>query len=470
MPAAIPTAESSKAPSLVRGLGVWAATAVVIGSMIGQGIFLVSSQIARDVGSVERVITVWIIGGVIVLFGAFCYAELGAAIPDAGGDYIYLSRGIGPLWGYSYGWMSSFIGRPATGAIIAAGLLRFTGFLAPSVATPIFTFHIPVFFQAQPYPFTFTRDQPLAAAVIIAVTGINYFGIRTAGRVQIILTSLKVAAVVCIVVLGLTLGRVSGFHSGTPLPHSLAGAFLIALVPVMTACNGFQFISAVGGEINNPQRNIPRAAIFGVLSVVGLYVLINLAYFHVLTFTQVEQSRHLASDAMQTIAGETGAKWLTIVMMLSALGALHCNFMTGPRVPYAMSRDGQFFRFAKQIQPVFRSPSGAVVFQGCMTTLLVLTGTYEEIYSLDMFAVWIFLLLTAVALIRLRIHEPALARPYRAWGYPWTTLIFAAAALAMTVNLWLVRPIRSSIGLALILLGIPFFFYWRKRAAAKVFR
>jgi APA family basic amino acid/polyamine antiporter len=232
----------------------------------------------------------------------------------------------------------------------------------------------------------------------------------------------------------------------------------------MYAYNGFQHLGSVGDEIINPQKNIPRALILGVLSVVGLYTVINLVYLRVLGFSQVAQSQHVASDVAVMLAGVSGAKWLTIAMMISALGAVHPGFLTGPRYPYAMARDGQFFSFVKRIQPVFHTPSGALFFQGCTAAFLVMTGTYEELYSLAIFAIGIFFVLTAVALIRLRRKGPALHRPYRAWGYPWSPLVFVGAAFAMTANLWLVRPVRSSIGLAVILLGIPFFYYWRKRA------
>lgn len=200
-----------------------------------------------------------------------------------------------------------------------------------------------------------------------------------------------------------------------------------------------------------------------MLSVVSLFILVNWVYFRVLGFSRVEQSPHVASDLVLSLAGGEGAKWLTVVMMISAVGALHANFLTGPRVSYAMARDGGFFGFAERIQPVFHTPSGALVFQGCVAILLVLTGTYEELYSLMIFAIGIFFVLTAIALIRLRRKEPALLRPYHAWGYPWTPLIFAGGAFAMTANLWLAQPVRSSIGLAVILLGMPFFHYWRRR-------
>jgi len=379
-----------------------------------------------------------------------------------------LSRGLGPFCGFLYGWAKSLIIDPAASATIAAGLLRFTAFLLPSITAPIFTLHISPPFQVLGNQFTFTAAQPWAVVVIAVVTTINYFGVRTAGRAQIVLTSLKIAALLAIVLLGVTLGRVSGVQPSsmvTPGAPGGVGTFLTALVAVMWAYHGFAALGSLGGEIVDPQRTIPRAAIFGVLSVISLYILVNVVYFNVLGFSQVAQSQYVASDVVVRLAGKRGAETLTIAMIVSAFGALHSGFLTNPRVPYAMARDGQFFTFAKRIQPAFHTPSGAIVFKGCSATVLALTGTFEELFSMTIFASWTFYVLTAVALIRLRISEPGLPRPYRAWGYPWTSLIFGGAALAMTQNLWLIRPVRSSIGLLVILLGIPFFRHWRKRSA-----
>lgn len=461
----VKTSENGKPLGLIRGLGLWAATAIVIGSMIGQSVFLVASDMSREVGSMTKVLVVWIVGGVVVLFGAFCYAELGAAMPEAGGDYIYLTRGIGPVWGFLFGWTSAMIMRPGSAAIIAAGLLRFVGFLLPSVTAPLVAWDLWIPFQSQPYRFTFTAAQPLAAAVVVLVTGLNYLGVRTAGRFQVFLTSLKIAAVGAILVLGL-MGRGSGgaqpafTFSST---HGALVAFLTALVPVMAAYNGFQLLGSVGGEVLNPRRNLPRAAILGTSLVIVLYVVINWVYFHLLSFSQVAQSQHVASDAVAQLIGDPGAKWFTVAMIVSAFGSLHAGFLTGPRIPYAMARDGIFFSFAKRIQPRFHTPSGAVVFQGCVAILLVLTGTHQELYSYTMFATWTFLALTAVVLIRLRATQPELSRPYRVWGYPWTPLVFGGAAFAISMNLWWVRPVRSSVGLAIILLGVPFFHRWSKQ-------
>ena len=224
----------------------------------------------------------------------------------------------------------------------------------------------------------------------------------------------------------------------------------------------------LGEEIFSPQKNIPRAIILGLLTVGALYLMANVVYFHILPFANVAASQHVASDVVQTFGGSRGAAWLTAAMAVSALGALHVVVLTGARIPYAMARDGVFFHFAERIHPSFRTPSGALLFLGSIAALLALSGTYEELYSLFVFAAWIFFALTAIALLRLRRKEPNLIRPYRAWGYPWTPLIFLAAALALTVNLWMVRPVRSSLGLAVILLGIPFFSRWQKRPRAAV--
>jgi len=458
-------ADNRIGPGLIRALGLWSAIAVVIGGMVGQSVFLVASDMARELGSPTKVIAVWIIGGMVVLLGAFCYAELGAALPEAGGEYVYLSRGLSPVWGFLYGWTSSMIMKPGAAAVIAAGLLRFTTFLLPAVGDPLFTWHLTIPFQSQGYQFTFTAAQPLAAAIIVLVTAINYAGVRTAARFQIFLTSLKVMALAAIVILGVTLGKLGGIDPTliTSPAHIGMGAFLTALVPAMAAYNGFQALGPLGGEISNPQRNIPRAAILGSLVVVSLYVLINWSYFHILGFSRVAQSQYVAYAAMAQVIGNTGARWMTIAMIVSAFGSLHANFLIGPRVPYAMARDGHFFAFARRIQSTFHTPSGALVFQGCIAILLVLTGTYQELYSFELFAIWAFFALTAIALIRLRRKEPTLSRSYRAWGYPWTPLAFGVAAAAIAVNLWLVRPVRSSIGLAIILLGIPFFNFWRRQ-------
>ena len=438
---------------------MWSATAIVIGDTIGTGVFLVTSDMARAVGSATLVFVAWIAGGFIVLCGAFCYAELGAAFPKAGGPYVYLNRGLGPLWGFLFGWMSSFLERPVAMATLAAGFLRFAGFLFPIVGTPLFREHL------GSYEFTFTAAQPLAASVVLVVTAINYLSVRLGGAIQVLLTCLKMGTIVAIVIAGVFFGTRHGIEAAPLAAHwgwGTIGAVLTALVPAMWAYNGFNDLGDVGEEIVNPQKNIPRAIILGLLTVGGLYLLANVVYFRTLPFAQIASSEHVASDVVRSFAGSRGAQWLTVAMAISALGALHVVVLTGARIPYAMARDGVFFQFAKRIQPSFHTPSGALIYLGCAAALLALTGTYEELYSLFVFAVWIFFALTAIAVLRLRRTEPELVRPYRAWGYPWTVVIFLVAALALTINLWMMRPVRSSLGLLVIVAGIPFFYRWRK--------
>jgi len=455
--------DHSERSDLVRGLGLWQATAIVIGNTIGTGVFLVASDMARAVGSAQLVLAAWVLGGLIVLCGAFCYAELGSTFPQAGGPYVYLSRGLGPLWGFLFGWMSAILERPAGMATLAAGFVRFLAFLFPMAAMPLFRGHL------WGYELTFTTAQPLAALVVVVVTAANYFSVRLGGAIQVLLTSLKIGTILVIVVGGVLFGTRSASQTApqvAPFGLGTIGALLTALVPAMWAYNGFNDLGDLGEEIRSPQNNIPRSIILGLVTVGGLYLMANVVYFRVLSFPSVATSQHVASDVVESFAGSRGAVWLTVAMALSALGALHVVILTGARIPYAMARDGVFFRFAERVHPSFRTPEGALLFLGAMAALLALSGSYEELYSLFVFAVWIFFALNAIALLRLRRTEPTLVRPYRAWGYPWTPLIFLVSAVALTVHLWTVRPIRSSAGLAVILGGIPLFYRWRGASRA----
>ena len=319
-------ADHSERSDLVRGLGLWSAIAIVIGDTIGTGVFLVASDMARAVGSATMVLIAWVLGGFIVLLGAFCYAELGAAFPNAGGPYVYLSRGLGPLWGFLFGWMSSFLERPVAMATLAAGLVRFLGFLFPVVATPLFSG------QVGAYKFTFTTAQPVAALIVVVVTAVNYFSVRLGGSIQVLLTSLKMGTILVIVVGGVLLATKHAGESAAlvvPPGHGTIGALLTALVPAMWAYNGFNDLGDLGEEILAPQKNIPRAIILGLLTVGGLYLMANVVYFHALPFAQVAASQHVASDVVRSFAGSQGAAWLTVAMAVSALGALHVVVLSG---------------------------------------------------------------------------------------------------------------------------------------------
>jgi APA family basic amino acid/polyamine antiporter len=461
---------NGKKLELVRGLGSWTSAAIVVGTMIGTGIFLKPAEMAADAGSVVIVFAAWIAGGILSLFGALAFAELGAAIPEAGGEYAYLRRGFGPVWGFLFGWMHSIVGRPASMGSIAAGLLRFCGFLVPAIAAPIFAWRISLPFLREPYLFVITRAQPLAVVALVAVMSINYLGVRVGGRVQLLLTFIKVMSVAAIITLAFALAGPSGagFHPFMPARFGVAAlqGFFGALAASLWAYDGWEDLTLVGSEVADPQRNIPRALILGVLFCSVVFILFSAASHWVLPFAEVARSQHVASDMVARIFGRNVAFWVTVAMAVSALGTLNSSTLSGARVPYAMARDGIFFPRTAPIHPTFRTPGGALVFECVLASGFALTGTFEELTSLFIFATWIFYGLAVVSMMRMRRTEPNLSRAYRCWGYPWVPVTFVAGAAALTITLWIARPVRTTIGLALILSGLPFYRHWQKKLSS----
>jgi APA family basic amino acid/polyamine antiporter len=464
---------TEKRLELVRGLGAWASAAIVVGTMIGTGIFLKPAEMAREGRTVSVVFAAWIVGAILSLFGALSFAELGAMIPEAGGEYAYLRRGFGPAWGFLFGWMHSIVGRPSSMASISAGMMRFLSFLLPFVAAPLFTVHIVIPGLAgwlKPYNFVFTWAQPLAVLWLVAMTWVNYLGVRLGGAVQIFLTAIKIISIV--IVIGVA------FFSPAPAARApdpfwpalgdgggmILRAFLAALAASLWAYDGWEDLNLVGSEVENPQRNFPRALVGGVAFVAAIYLLFSAACLKVLPFESVAASPHIASDVVEHVAGRGAAAWITVAMVISALGSMNSSVLSGARVPYAMARDGIFFKIAGGIHPKYRTPARALIFECALASVMALSGTFEELTNLFIFAGWIFYGLAVVSLFRMRRTEPDLPRPYRCWGYPWVPGIFVAGALALTFNIWLQRPGRSSIGLLLILAGLPFYKRWASHA------
>jgi len=455
---------------LVQGLGAWATMAMVVGHIIGTGVFLVPSAMTRATGSVGLVFLVWIVGGILSLFGALTIAELGAAMPEAGGAYVYLRRGIGPVWGFLFGWMNNLVGKPASIATIAAGFLIFLGFFFPAIRTPIFTLHLTVPFTGHPSEFVFTWAQPVAAAAIAIMSFINYLGVRLAGRIQVVLTALKIGAILAVVILGFVFAGKRAPSAQPLFPPSfnvsLLTGFLTAMVGALWAYDGWMDLTFAGSEIINPQKNIPRALVGGTVTVGVIYLLANAVYFRVLSMEAVAAAQNVASETVRFFAGARAAAWITAAMVLSAFTTLNSSVLTGSRVPFAMARDGLFFRVADGINSRYRTPAGAIVFQAVISCLMVLTGQFEDLFSLFIFAQWIFYGLSVASVYGSRRKEPELVRPYRAWGYPFVPAIFVVGAFALTVNLFIQRPVRSSIGLLLILAGLPFYRHWKRAALA----
>src|SRR5690348_2717118 len=357
-----------------------------------------------------------------------------------------MRRGFGPVWGFLFGWMHSIVGRPASAASIAAGIMRFMSFLIPAMAAPIFTVHIAMpglTGWIKPYDFVFTWAQPLAVAWLLAMTGVNYLGVRLGGGVQVVLTVIKVLSVIAVI--GLAFFVPLGNHTSDPIwpsvyNSSLLGAFLAALAAALWAYDGWEDLNLVGSEIKNPQKNFPRALVGGVGLVTVIYLLFSAACLKVLPFATVAGSPHIASDVVQHVAGSGAAVWITIAMVISALGSMNSSVLSGARPTYAMARDGIFFKIADGVHPKYRTPGRALIFQCVLASLMALTGTFEELTNLFIFAGWIFYGLAVVALFRLRYTEPDMPRPFRVWGYPWVPGLFVAGALALTVNIWLDPP------------------------------
>jgi APA family basic amino acid/polyamine antiporter len=300
------------------------------------------------------------------------------------------------------------------------------------------------------------------------MSGINYIGVKFGGAVQVFLTFIKILSVLLVIGVALfapSASRVADPYWPVAVNRGLVTAFLAALAAALWAYDGWEDLNLVGSEVENPERNIPRALIGGVVFVGVVYVLFSAVCFYVLPFAAVAGSQHVASDVVERFGGHSAAQWITLAMVISALGSLNSSILSGARVPYAMARDRIFFRIADGIHAKFRTPGRALIFQGVLTSLMALTGTFEELTSLFIFAAWIFYALAVVAMFRMRRTEPELSRPYRTWGYPWVPGTFVLGALALTVNIWFERPVRSSIGLGLILLGLPFYRRWKRQTA-----
>jgi amino acid transporter len=300
------------------------------------------------------------------------------------------------------------------------------------------------------------------------MTGVNYLGVRLGGAVQVFLTAIKITSVAIVIGVAFFAPAQGVSHQPDPMwPSTLnAGvfsAFLATLAAALWAYDGWEDLNLVGSEVQEPQRNFPRALVGGVSLVAVIYLLFSAACLKILPFESVAASQHIASDVVEHVAGRGAAFWITVAMAISALGSMNSSVLSGARVPYAMARDGIFFKIADGIHPKYRTPGRALIFQGVLASLMALTGTFEELTNLFIFATWIFYGLAVVALFRLRRSEPELPRPYRCWGYPWVPGVFVAGALALTLNIWIDRPGRSSIGFLLILVGLPFYRWWSSR-------
>ena len=454
------TVSPSARRELARDLGVSHASAVVVGTIIGSGIFLVPAEMMQAVGSAKLVYLAWVVGGLLSFFGALTYAELGAMKPHAGGEYVYVRDAYGPLSGFLYAWTWFVIAKPASIATVVTGLVRILG-----------TFSAFSFFSANVLaaPFAVTWGQVVAIAAAILISMLNYIGVKKAGEFQLVFTVLKIAIIVGIVAVcfggGSAVGggwaNFAGSFSGAK--GSVAG-FMAALVAALWAYDGWNDLNMVAGEVKQPERNIPIALIAGVATVGLLYVLVNAAVQYVLPADAIAASERPASDAVAHVLGRMGASIVSAGMAISMLVTLNGTIMSGARVPFAVARDGYFFPALAEVHPRFRTPSVAIVVQAIFSIALLLLGAnFRQLFSLAIFAEWLFYMIAGSTVFVFRSREPDAPRPYRMWGYPVVPALFVAVATALLLYTFKDNWPNSAYGLLIILAGIPFFAYFSKR-------
>lgn len=447
---------------LKRELGVWSAAAIVVGTVIGSGIFLVPSTMVHNVGSPGKVFAVWIAGGLLTLFGALSYAELAAAIPEAGGEYVYLREAYGPLWGFLYGWTQMWVAKSGSIATLATGFYIYLANFRPELGK-VWT-QVPLIGE-HGLPLPIRYGQLLAIGVIALLAMINYLGVRAGGNVQVATTALKVALIAAIIVIGLGsgLGRAANFHSLTiAAPGGILG-FFAALVGALWAYDGWNNVTMIASEVRKPQRNLPLALIAGTLAVIVIYLLTNLAYFYVLPAGAVASTGRVASEMMRQILGAPGAAAVSLAAMISIFAALNGSILSGSRVPFAMARDGLFFRGVERIHPVYRTPGVSILVLCAWACLLVLSGRFDQLYTYVIFASAILYGMATASVIVLRFRRPDLARPYRTVGYPIVPIAFVLGIGCLIVSTLRTSPRESILGLFLISIGLPFYFSWKKR-------
>jgi APA family basic amino acid/polyamine antiporter len=420
----------------------------------------------QAVGSAKLVYLAWLVGGLLSFFGALTYAELGAMKPQAGGEYVYVRDAYGPLGGFLYGWTWFVIAKPASVATVAIGLVRILG------TFPIFSFFSDDIFLAHisSHSFAVTWGQLVAIAAAILISVLNYLGVKKAGEFQLVFTVLKVAIILGIVLVcfsgaGSASGRGWSNFAGTftGARGGVAG-FMAALVAALWAYDGWNDLNMVAGEIKHPERNIPIALIAGVATVGVLYVLVNAGVQYVLPANAIAASQRPASDAVALVMGHMGAAIVSIGMAISMLVTLNGTIMSGARVPYAVARDGYFFRALGEVHPRFHTPSAAIAVQAVLSILLLLLGgNFRQLFSLAIFAEWLFYMIAGSTVFVFRWREPEAVRPYRMLGYPFVPAVFVAGASVLLYYTFRTDWPNSFYGLLVILAGVPAFGWFRSK-------
>ncbi|HEV7903587.1 MAG TPA: amino acid permease [Pyrinomonadaceae bacterium] len=457
---------------LIRGLTLLAAVSIVIGNVIGTGVFLKARVMTCNVGTPGMVVTVWIAAGILSLAGALTYAELAAMMPRAGGEYVFVREAYGQRLGFLYGWMQVFIAKTGSQASLAVAFGIFLNDLTNGALNSNF-FTLNLF----GFPIPFGSLQVAALGVIILFTLVNCATVSVSGHIATVLTFVKIA-----LVLGIGLGAFALASGGGFANYGLANAggtcegvaasarsglagFGAAMLGALWGYDGWNNLTLVAGEVKDPQRNIPRALIAGMLVIITAYVFVNIAYFYALTPTEVASVSAKSSVAREVAVRFFPAIAITLIaagLLFSSIGSLHTSILTGARVPYAMARDRLFFQNLARLSPKTRVPVGALILQGIWACVLALSGSFDTLTDYVIFGSWIFYGLVTASVFIFRRRMPHAERPYRAWGYPVVPILFLLVTAGLLVNTLLTTPTQALIGLSLILLGLPVYWYWAR--------
>jgi APA family basic amino acid/polyamine antiporter len=451
---------------LKRDLGLWAAVAIVIGTVIGSGLFRVPQTMVQNVGTAGWVMAVFVVGGLLSLAGALSYAELAAAMPGAGGEYVYLTEAYGPIWGFLYGWTQMWVAKTGSIATLATAFFEYLANFRPEMEHVFYSVPLPIGEHGGPLPLRY--GQLLAMALILFLALINYFGAKFGGNVQIFMTAVKIGSIAAIILAGLVYRTASTEIPHAPLVPITAAGFFVALVGALWAYDGWNNVSMVASEVKRPQRNLPLALIGGTLVVMVLYLMANTAYFHVLSNAEVAGNKRVAAAMMARVVGPWGSSAVSIAVMISIFAALNGSILTGARVPYAMARDGLFFRSFAHVHPRFATPSVSILGLSLWSAVLVLSGRYDQLYNYVIFASWLLYGMTTAAVLVLRRTRPDMERPYRTLGYPLVPILFVAASLLLEGFTLINSPREAGAGIVLIMAGLPFYFYWKRQNRRKL--
>lgn len=426
---------------LKRVFTLFDSTMINVGTIIGSGIFLVPTTVALYLESSYLMAAVWIIAGAVTLFGALSMAELGAAMPASGGQYVYLREAYGPLWGFLYGWAAFTVINSASIAAIAVAF-----------ATYLRYFH----------PFTPLEVKLIAVFSIAAFTALNSFHLKSGLWTQNIMTFAKIGVLLAFIAFGLTLegGSSTNFQPLMPTGSfsSLLGPFSLALVAVLWSYDGWIEVTYVAGEIQNPGKNIPLSLIYSTILIIALYLAVNFVFVYLLSISGIAGSELVASDAAQVMLGPKGVTLVILAILLSTLGAVNVNVIACPRIYHAMAVEKLFFRSAAKIHPRYGTPLSSLLIQGIWASVLVFSGTFYQLITYVVFTSWIFYAMSCGAVIVLRKKRPNMERPYKTWGYPYVPIIFILFAVFI-VGSTLINDTRDSlIGIGLVMIGLPVYY------------